>query len=211
MGEDENKDDLDLGDILGDLFPKLGEKRKGRDFSECDAIKTDFGGENRWSSLEDLMDDLTCVDPDKSDDDVKNPCEDLKWADCKAQEGCEMQNRVCVWTQAPADERNLYVVYDWKYLTVDGDVQDETFCYDDGSAMIESLEDFEQVCEAIVSQQGCGDMGCKWKSLRKDSNAGRCVANKRVRCKKLTKINCGRFENCNWKEQKEKCTGKQAF
>jgi len=197
--DDEDKPDTKWG------F-KFGDKRFGRDFSECDSIKSLSGGENRWSSIDDFLDDLTCVDSENSDEEVNNPCEDLKYFDCKKTEDCEMQNRVCVWTKAPTDERNLYVIYDWKFLTKDGKVTEETWCYDDGKAEITSRVEYEELCEAHTNEGACGDLGCNWKRTKRGAHI--CVANRRVKCKKLTELNCGRLPGCNWIDSKDKCTGK---
>lgn len=129
--------------------------RKGKDFTQCDSYKSISGGENMWNSIEDFIDDLTCVDEEDDEKEIDNPCEDLSWNKCRANEECEMQNRICIWKNAPANERNLYVMYDWKYLTKDGEETTDTFCRDDDTTQITSLPEFKQVCKKQTDLQAC--------------------------------------------------------
>merc|ERR1719361_1879283 len=100
------------------------------------------------------MDDLMCVNQENDLDDVENPCEDLGMFGCRRADECDYQDGVCVWTEAPEDQKNLYMIVEWKDLTVDGEVVEETWCYSDGEdiEMITSMAQYKDVCKKFTDK-----------------------------------------------------------
>jgi len=109
-----------------------------------------------------------------------NPCNRLEEDECEEADQCDFQRGVCVWNQAPDNERNLYATYEWDYLYEEGEATTESFCYKDST--IRSKKDYTDLCNATTEEADCLNFGCK--SFKR----GKCKAEKKaIKCKKVGK------------------------
>lgn len=222
--ESESESD-DSGDFMDDMInPEL-----------CDG---EFAQGMDWNTFADWINEIMCMmdDDDENEDDKEqeeeqemkeNPCNSLRFLDCRQKDECDWQVGVCVWNEAPENRRNLYVMYDWEYLYLDGEKTDDTFCRDKDDDTLYFVEPPIKFCEERDNEDDCLNYGCK--GWQKD----RCKPQKKlIRCKRLgdhldkkapgyeeelAKI-CTRYSKypdrdgkknrCEWNEKKKKCAGK---
>lgn len=170
-----------------------------------------------FGSVMDTLTDLTCVDSDGSGSGGgnsfgDNPCVGLQGRQCQSNDECDWQNRVCVWQNAPEGQQNLYVVYEWRYVTLNGEETEDEFCYsaldtdsitdkDSHNIMLEGLVD----TGVITDKKECKAYGGKFKKGK-----GTC-SSKVKKCKTLNPDACVVINGCmvevNEKNGKTKCTG----
>lgn len=174
-----------------------------------------------FGSVMDTLTDLTCLDSDGSgsgggDSFDDNPCVGLQGRQCQSNDECDWQNRVCVWQNAPEGQQNLYVVYEWRYVTIDGEKTEDEYCYSglesdsitdktSHNLMLEGLVD----TGVITDKKVCKSYGGKYKK-----NKGSCTS-KMKKCKVLVPDACEVISGCsievNEKNDKTSCTGKPDF
>lgn len=205
----------------------------GNDNDEyCDGEFKEWNWE--WETLVDWWGELTCDDGkndenDSDEDEEPNPCNMLGLEECMDNEAeCEYQEGVCVWKNAPENRRNLYVIYDWQYLMINGEETEKEFCYKEGDdagegvyRMFEEPEDYFEAIAAAENEEECMNIGGKKWAGKK------CKANKKIKCKRIgmdekSKDNkerdCmlwskypdkkGKENKCKWDAKKQRCTGK---
>lgn len=173
--------------------------------------------QNQFSSVQSTLQQLTCQDDGSTDVGQSDPCVGQNRRKCNSNTECDLQNGVCVWKNAPVDQQNLYVVYDWKYLTVNGEETTQEYCFDDGSTVqITTVVEHEQVIGglmmsgAINDKATCQEWGGKPKTKKKDGSLICKGNNKKVKCKKLSVAACAQFlqSGCVIKGKgKAKCSG----
>jgi len=174
-----------------------------------------------WETVVDMWNELTCDsrEPDEGSgadtsdaDRPVNPCLNLERNDCTRAEACDLQQGICVWNQAPENRRNLYVIYEWQNLVVDGEETDETWCYS-ADTLFKNVIDYAGMCKE-QGEDTCKDMGCS--GFKK----GMCQAeSEEIKCKKLgdkkeaknsdnKKAICAMYSllGCEWSDSKG-CTG----
>lgn len=196
----------------------------------CDGEYSEWNWE--FETLVDWWSELTCDNTynDEMDDDVDetpNPCNELGPIMCLFNlDECDLQQGVCVWRNAPDNRRNLYVIYEWQYLMVDGELTDEEFCYEDGSSSTDvvpftSQQDYLDAIDAADSEAACMNLGGKKWTGKK------CKAGKKIKCKNIgaeedddekMERDClmwseypdrkGKKNRCNWDAKRGKCSGK---
>merc|ERR1719411_371100 len=174
-----------------------------------------------WEPLADLLDKLTCDNGENEEGGMEekegrkeNPCINLDAAGCAKAEMCDVQRGVCVWNAPEDGRRNLYVIYDWQYLVVDGEITKEQWCYSDDTRFNTS-DEYAQFCLLIDDDEECVMKGCAL-----DKKDGSCKAmNGKLKCSKLgdqedklsenNEALCKRYSGlgCKWNKKKG-CQGK---
>merc|ERR1712039_792099 len=150
---------------------------------------------------------------------LNDPCVGLTNRQCTNNAECDYQNRVCVWTNAPTNQQNLYVIYDWKYTTVDGAVTTDEFCYSDLSTdSIDTKQKHQDYLDDLVADgtitnnKVCKSYGGKFKAAKK--NKPDMCNSKLKKCKKLTTEACDYVAGCTLVAKNAKrstCSGSPAF
>lgn len=173
--------------------------------------------QTQFTSVQAALQQLTCLSANSTQSVAANdPCVGQNRRTCTQNSECQLQNNVCVWTNAPVGQQNIYVVYDWKYVTSNGVETTDTYCFDDGSmTQITTVVDHEQLINGLVlsgditDKQTCQEWGGKAKT--KKSGTFQCKGNnKKLKCKKLSVAACAQFANvgCVIKGKgKAKCSG----
>merc|ERR1712083_265764 len=216
--------------MRGKCVPFKKEKR-GEDDNECDG-KVE-GGKNKFTDYDKVFDDLTCKRGKEAEKKFtkKDPCNALKKEECMKKKGmCLYKGSTCAFNakakkktddKDKPEDMQLYAVYEWKYLTVDGEETKEEFCFNSKPKQITTHKHYDALLlEATANMDAdlCEGIGAKWspeetKVSRKGKERvfkAKCSKPKKLnKCGSLDRERCAQFADAGCKMNKKgKCSKK---
>jgi len=188
----------------------------GMDGAGANCATTVGNQQTQFTSVQAALQQLTCQNANSTAVAQNDPCVGQNRRTCGQNAECQLQNNVCVWTNAPQGQQNLFVVYDWKFVTSNGVETTDTYCFNDGAtAQITTVAEHEQLINGLLlsgdiyDKKTCQNYGGKGKT--KGNGKFVCKGNnKKLKCKKLSVAACAQFDTvgCVIKGKgKAKCSG----